>query len=67
MTWLVVGLGNPGQKYERTRHSVGHMVINAAAEKFGGTLKKHRAGAFLAGGSAMQVLRCAGGQAACGT
>ncbi|MDK8224861.1 MAG: aminoacyl-tRNA hydrolase [Winkia sp. UMB750A] len=48
MTWLVVGLGNPGQKYERTRHSVGHMVINAAAEKFGGTLKKHRAGAFLA-------------------
>lgn len=50
MTWLVVGLGNPGQKYERTRHSVGHLVVEAAARRFGASFKKHKAGAFVATG-----------------
>jgi len=33
---LVVGLGNPGEEYEKTRHNTGHIVVSAIEKKWDG-------------------------------
>ena len=55
---VIVGLGNPGAEYERTRHNIGWRVIDAFAAKFRIALDTHEKDALtgrgrVAGGALM--------------
>lgn len=49
-SWLVVGLGNPGAKYEATRHNVGQMALDVLAARIGSKFSPHKANARVAEG-----------------
>lgn len=46
--WIVVGLGNPGSKYEGHRHNIGAVIIEEMAAERGANLKRHKSGCLIA-------------------
>jgi peptidyl-tRNA hydrolase, PTH1 family len=48
---LVIGLGNPGAEYERTRHNIGFRVVDKLAAKHGWKWNERRSRAVLASGT----------------
>jgi peptidyl-tRNA hydrolase, PTH1 family len=46
--WLVAGLGNPGDRYEATRHNAGAMVVDVLCRRLGARLRKVRFVAVMA-------------------
>jgi PTH1 family peptidyl-tRNA hydrolase len=45
--WLIVGLGNPGLRYEKTRHNLGFMLIDRLAREFQTSVKREECRALI--------------------
>jgi PTH1 family peptidyl-tRNA hydrolase len=58
---LIVGLGNPGAEYARSRHNVGWLIVDAFAKKFRIVLDRHEKNAMTGegrvGGGAVKVAK----------
>ncbi len=48
--YLIVGLGNPGREYEKTRHNIGFRCVDAIAAAYGISVTRRQAHAFLGDG-----------------
>ena len=46
--WIVIGLGNPGDRYARTRHNAGVLVVEELLKRTGTSFKRHKSGALVA-------------------
>ena len=46
--WLLIGLGNPGKEYEKTRHNIGATLISEYAKKAGVKFSSHKSRADIA-------------------
>jgi len=47
INWLIVGLGNPGLQYEKTRHNLGFMLIDKLARNFQTQVKREECRALI--------------------
>jgi len=50
MKFLIVGLGNPGKKYDRTRHNAGFMAVDEVGRRLGVVLDQGKNQAVIAKG-----------------
>ncbi len=48
--YLIIGLGNPGKRYEKTRHNMGFMAIDQLAKELGTDVKRVKFKSFMGEG-----------------